>query len=64
MITQTQSSSSSRGPAATASNGVDNSGAMDAAVGNANSSNSNGFGGGGGGGSDDMQNKPLPSFQK
>ena len=62
MITQTQSSSSSRGPAATASNGVDNSGAMDAAVGNANSSNSNGFGGGGG--SDDMQNKPLPSFQK
>ena len=36
----------------------DKNGAMDAAVSNS-SSTSNGFGG-----SDDMQNKPLPSFQK
>ena len=35
----------------------DKNGTMDAAV--SNSSTSNGFGG-----SDDMQNKPLPSFQK
>ena len=54
MITQTQSNS--QGPSASGING-----AMDAAVSNSNSSNSNGFGGGG---SDDMQNKPLPSFQK
>ena len=52
MITQTQSNS--QGPASTSN------GAMDTAVSNSNSSNSNGFGGG----SDDMQNKPLPSFQK
>ena len=43
----------------TQNNTAANKAAMDAAVGNA-SSNSNGFGGGG----DDMQNKPLPSFQK
>ena len=55
MITQTQSSG--QGPAA--ANGTDAGGAMDSAVSN---SSSNGFSGGGS--SDDMQNKPLPSFQK